>query len=110
MAEGEHDMVADRQVAHVFAHRLHDARTFMPCDERQRHGIALVAHDHVGVAHAGADDPHQHLVRLRRAERHGLHRERRGLFADNGCFAFLHVSFSVQTERPPSTGSSTPVM
>lgn len=67
VAVGHHHVVAHGQVLHQRAYGLDDARAFVPQHCGQRHGVILVAHDHVGVAHAGGNDTHQHLVTLWRS-------------------------------------------
>ena len=68
-------MVAGLHLDDAAADFLDDAGALVAKHDRLRHRIDLIAYDHVGMAHAGRDDAHQHFVvaRLlasRRCSRH----------------------------------------
>lgn len=71
MPVAEHHMVARLQSPHFRAHGLHNAGAFVPQHGRQGHGVILVAHNQIGVAHAGGHDFHQHFIPLRPADFEG---------------------------------------
>lgn len=62
MAEGEHDVVSGLQRSHTVADRFYDTGAFMAQHKRQRHGISLIPHDYVCMAHARPNDSYDHLV------------------------------------------------
>ena len=68
MPVAEHHMVARLQSPHFGTHGFHNAGAFVPQHGRQGHGVILVAHNQIGVAHAGGHDFHQHFIPLRPAD------------------------------------------
>ena len=64
---GEHDVVADLDLADGVTHLLHHAGALVAEHDRGGERDRAVEHRHVGVAQAGVDDPHHDLVGSRRA-------------------------------------------
>src|ERR1700693_1059369 len=84
--ERQHHVVAWPDFDDAGTDSFDDAGSFMAEHDRLRHRIALVAHHHVGVAHARRDDTHQHFVRTRLAELEFFDGERAALLAhDRGA-------------------------
>ena len=81
--EAEDDGVARPHPADLAAHLPHDPRTLVADHGRQRLRPG-VAHQQVGVAHAGGDDLDQHLVGAGTRQLHLLEEERAALLADDG--------------------------
>ena len=64
IADRDRHAVADFEVRHAFAQRLHDAGDFAARRERQRRLelVLVLEHQHVGKVHAAGLDRDQHLV------------------------------------------------
>ena len=78
-------MVARHDLGHGIADGLDDPGAFMPQHHRQGRGEVLVTHHHVGMADAGGDHTHEHLVGTRPLDLAVLQHERRsGLSGDGG--------------------------
>jgi hypothetical protein len=80
---GQDDMVARLQLLDGSADLFDHACPFVSEHDRHGHGVQLVASHHVGVAHAGCHDPHQHLVGARSIQRQRFDLERAALLADH---------------------------
>jgi hypothetical protein len=65
--EAQDHVVARPHLDDARADLLDNASALVSEHDRLRHRIHLVAHDHVGVAHAGGDDTHKHFVVARLA-------------------------------------------
>jgi len=55
-------------------------------DDRERHGIVLIAAVRIGLANTDGDDPDQYLIRTRRLHAHRPNPERPSLPLDNSGF------------------------
>ncbi len=55
-------MVTDGDAGDLGADRLDDSRPFVSGDDRRGRERHLAPGEHVGVAHAGGHDPHEHLI------------------------------------------------
>ena len=67
--EAERNVIAGNDVRDPLADGFDDACAFVPEHHRPAAGAEIaVGVAHVGVAHAGGDDLHEHLTRLRRVE------------------------------------------
>ena len=77
-------MVAGLHLGNARADLLDNAGAFVPEHDRLRHRIHLVAHDHVGVTHAGRDNAHQHFVVARLAHAQLFDGEGTALVAHHG--------------------------
>ena len=64
---GEHDVVAHLHLAHGVADLLHHASALVAEHDRRGERDGAVEHRDVGVAQAGVDDAHHHLVGARAA-------------------------------------------
>ena len=82
--ERQHDVVADLDAGDVGADGLDHAGALVAADDRRGRDRALAARQHVGVAHAGADDAHEQLVGPRVGQLDLLDRVRLVLGAQDG--------------------------
>src|ERR1700733_2475913 len=80
--EAQDYMVARPHLDDPRADLLDNAGALVSEHDRLRHRIHLVAHDHIGVAHAGRDNAHQHFVVARLAHAQ--------LFNDEGTALVAH--------------------
>jgi hypothetical protein len=77
-------MVAWLHFGDTGADVLDNAGSFVAEHDRLRHRVDLVADNHIGVAHAGRDDAHQHFVVTRLPEPKFLDDEWAAFFAYDG--------------------------
>ena len=76
-------MIARLHICDVGTNGFDDASALVPEDGRQRDRQFGIAAGQIGVAHAGGDQPDQHLVGARSSEVYRLERKRRlGGFGD----------------------------
>jgi hypothetical protein len=89
--EERHGVVADGQVAHAAADRLHDPGAFVAEHGRRvARRIGARRRVEVGVADAAGDEPDEHLARARLGQVELLHLERLAEPLQHGC-AHLHA-------------------
>ena len=69
-------MIADREIQHAIAQRLHHTGGLMPQRHRQRARAIAVDDRKIGMAQPGRNDPDQHLVPPGRIERDRFDRQR----------------------------------
>ena len=79
--ESQHDMIARPHLDDIGADFFDDACAFVAEYDRLRHRVDLIAHNHVGMAHAGGNDTHQNFIGARLLQLQFLERKGSALLA-----------------------------